>query len=204
MLILFMLTNFTKGRICAIISLELYEKGKRLMKRYLLMAFLGLLFISGTAQARTDLTCPHDILAKKDLTVLTKGQSFSYPLPEGSVIECYAKRIDGSVDDFEEYNDYFVMRNGRLYSNTMHKIYKPHKMDKLKKVDRAGLQSDNKTLRLYDPLWEWSVRHHMRTVKINTKTGEYFMDGTQDNWMWYRNITSTGYCRVIYPDSKEE
>ena len=123
MLILYILSNFIKVRICAIISLELYEIGKRFMKRYLLMACLGLLFISGNAMARTDLTCPMDILAKKDVTVLTKGQSFSYPLPEGSIIECYAKRIDGSVDDFEEYNDYFVMRNGRLYSNTMHKIY---------------------------------------------------------------------------------
>ena len=67
----------------------------------------------------------------------------------------------------------------------------------LKKVDRASMLNDGKTLKLYDPLWEWSIRHHMRTIKINTQTGEYFMTGTQDNWMWYRNITSSGYCRVI-------
>ena len=33
----------------------------------------------------------------------------------------------------------------------------------------------------------------VRRIKINTKTGRYFMSGTQDNWMWYRNITSSGY-----------
>ena len=169
------------------------------MKRILFIV-LGTLLMSNVVFAKTDLNCPLDILNKKDLTVLDKGEAFTYPLPEGAILECYAKRLDGSVDDFNEYNDYFVMRNGRLYSNTMHRVYKPHKMDKLKKVDRASVLGDNKTLRLYDPLWEWSIRHHMRTIKIDTTTGNYFMNGTQDNWMWYRNMTSSGYCRVIYPD----
>ena len=44
-----------------------------------------------------------------------------------------------------------------------------------------------------------SLQHHMRTIKINTQTGDYYMKGTQDNWMWYRNITATGCCRVINP-----
>lgn len=169
----------------------------------LLMVIFSVVLLTGTACAKTDLTCPQEILDKKELTVLTKGEPFSYPLPNGSIIECYAKRLDGSIDEFEEYNDYFVMRDGHLYSNTMHKLYKPNKITKLKKVDRAGLLGDKITLRLYDPLWEWSIRHHMRTIKINTKTGEYFMTGTQDNWMWYRNITASGYCRVIYPEKNK-
>ncbi len=168
------------------------------MKKWFLVAF-SVLLISNTVQAKTDLNCHDEVLAKKDLTVLTKGEPFSYPLPDGAIIECYGEKIDGSIKAFNEFNDYFVMRDGHLYSNTMHRIYKPHKADRLKKVDRAGLQSDKKTLRLYDPLWEWSGRHHKRTVKINIQTGEYFMNGTQDNWTWYRNITATGYCHVIYP-----
>jgi hypothetical protein len=67
----------------------------------------------------------------------------------------------------------------------------------MKKVDRASMLNDGVTLKLYDPLWQWSIRHHMRTIKINTQTGEYYMKGTQDNWMWYRNIVSSGYCRIM-------
>ena len=88
------------------------------------------------------------------------------------------------------------MRDGHLYSNTMHKYYKPRKTHILKKVDRVKLVDNKKVLQMYDPLWEPSFRHHMRTIKINTETGEYYMKGTQDNWMWYRNITATGYCRI--------
>jgi len=84
----------------------------------------------------------------------------------------------------------------------MHKFYKPEQTHKLKKVDSAKVLRDGKTLKLYDPLWEWSIRHHIRTVKINTQTGEYFMKGTQDNFVWYRNITSSGYCKIIYPEDE--
>lgn len=129
------------------------------------------------------------------LEVFDKGEGFEYPLQEGATIACYAKRIDGSVDAFKEYNDYFVFKNNKLYSNTMHKIYKPGKAEQLKKVDRVKLNKEG-LLSLYDPLWEWSIRHHMRTIKINTKNGEYYMTGMQDNWTWYRNITATGYCKV--------
>ncbi len=129
------------------------------------------------------------------LEVIDKGEGFEYPLQEGATIACYAKRIDGSVDAFKEYNDYFVFKNNKLYSNTMHKIYKPGKAEQLKKVDRVKMNKEG-LLSLYDPLWEWSIRHHMRTIKINTKNGEYYMTGTQDNWMWYRNITAAGYCKL--------
>ena len=46
----------------------------------------------------------------------------------------------------------------------------------LKKVDQAKILGDNKTLKLYDPLWEGSIRHHMRTIKINTQTGIFRAD----------------------------
>lgn len=170
------------------------------MKRKFLISILATLFVTCMAIAKTDLiSLPKEMTPDKPV-VLTKGEAFSYPIPEGAVIECYAKRIDGSIDDFDEYNDYFLMRNGKLYSNTMNKIYKPGKKKQLKKVDQARILGDKKTLKMYDPLWEGSFRHHMRGIKINTNTGEYFMKGTQDNWMWYRNITTSGYCRVIYPN----
>ena len=166
------------------------------MKKILLSLF-SFLLMTNLVFAKNVINPSDKILMKKDLTVLKNGTPFSYPLKEGDILECYAKRLDGSIDDFAEYNDYFIMKNGHLYSNTMHKIYKPHKSNILKKVDRASMLNDNKTLKLYDPLWEWSIRHHMRPIKKKKKTGEYFMKGTQDNWMWYRNITSSGYCRVI-------
>lgn len=166
----------------------------------ILTALLFLLAMTNFAIAKTEINNSEQILTQKDVTVLKKGEAFSYPLPEDSIIECYAKRIDGSIDDFQEYNDYFVVKNNKLYSNTMHKIYKPNKNKQFKKVDRAKLINNGTTLQMYDPLWEWSIRHHMRVIKINTKTGDYYMNGTQDNWMWYRNITATGYCRVIYPN----
>ena len=164
------------------------------MKKIIITAFIFL--IANSVWAKTDLTTP-ELMSNRDLLVITKGESFNYPIPEESIIACYAKRIDGSIDAFEEYNDYFLMRNGHLYSNTMNKIYKPLKAHKLKKVDQARILGDKKTLKLYDPLWEGSFRHHMRGIKINTKTGEYFMRGTQDNWTWYRNITATGSCKVV-------
>lgn len=166
---------------------------KKLCSLVILSAFL---FAATPAFAKTDLNCPKILLTKMRITKLTKGESFTYPLKEGDILECYAKRIDGSIDYFKEYNDYFVMRNGGLYSNTMHKFYKPEKTNILKKVDRVSMLGDKKTLKMYDPLWEGSVRRHQRTIKINTQTGEYYMKGTQDNWMWYRNITTTGYCSV--------
>ena len=165
------------------------------MKKFLI-AVLGLLISANTVFAAKDYLCPKILLTKIGITKLDKGEAFKYPLEEGAILECYAKKVDGSIDDFTEYNDYFVMKDGNLYSNTMHKYYKPEKTHIMKKVDQAKLLGDNKTLKMYDPLWEPSIRHHMRTVKINTQTGEYYMKGTQDNWMWYRNITATGYCRV--------
>ena len=168
------------------------------MKNFLLTILLMLL-VSNITMAKTNLNCPKQLLTKKGITILSKGEAFIYPLKDGTIIECYAKRIDGSIDDFKEYNDYFVVRNGKLYSNTMHKIYKPNKTHILKKVDRVSMLKDGKTLKLYDPLWEWSARHHMRTIIINTSTGEYYMTGTQDNWMWYRNVVTSGYCRIIPP-----
>lgn len=169
------------------------------MKKFLL-SVLGVCLLMNTVSAKT-YTCPDEMLKNKEVKVLTKGEPIPFPLPDGAIIECYAKRIDGSVDDFEEYNDYFVSYGGKLYSNTMHKIYKPEKAEQLKKVDQAKIVG-KKTLQLYDPLWEGSIRHHVRVIKINTETGEYYMKGFQDNWMWYRNITTTGYCRVIYPKQK--
>ena len=50
---------------------------------------------------------------------------------------------------------------------------------------------------MYDPLWEGSIRHHVRVVKIDVQTGKYFMKAAQDNWTWYRNSIATGYCRII-------
>ena len=165
------------------------------MKKLLTFIFISIL-VAGAAFAKTSLTdCPKEMTPDK-VVVLTKGESFSYPLQEGAIIECYANKVDGSIDEF---NDYFIMRNGKLYSNTMQRLYKPEKKKQLKKVDQARILGDNKTLKLYDPLWEGSIRHHMRTIKINTQTGDYYMKGTQDNWMWYRNITATGCCRVINP-----
>lgn len=166
------------------------------MKKVLLTA-LAMLLMSNIAMAKTDLTTPKILLTKMGITKLDKGEAFKYPLPEGAILQCYAKRIDGSIDQFEAYNDYFVMRNGKLYSNTMHKAYKPNKVHKLKKVDKASMLNDGITLKLYDPLWQLPLRRHLRTIKINTQTGEYYMKGTQDNYMWYRNIVSSGYCRVM-------
>ena len=165
------------------------------MKKLLALT-IGLLVSANLVFAATDYLCPKILTTKIGITKLDKGEAFSYPLPEDAILECYAKKIDGSIDDFTEYNDYFVMKNGHLYSNTMHKAYKPNKSHIMKKVDKASMLNDGKTLKLYDPLWEPSIRHHMRTIKINTQTGEYYMKGTQDNWMWYRNITATGYCRI--------
>ena len=165
------------------------------MKKLLLTIF-ALLLSANFVFAATDLTTPKVLLTKIGVTKLEKGEAFSYPLKENQILECYAKRVDGSIDDFKEYNDYFVMRDGNLYSNTMHKFYKPNKTHKLKKVDQANVLNDGKTLKLYDPLWEPSIRRHYRRVKIDIQTGEYYMNGFQDNWMWYRNITTTGYCRI--------
>ena len=167
------------------------------MKKILTL-FCSLFILSNVAIAKTSLNAPSKFLSK-DLVKLNKGESFSYPIKEGEIIACYAKKIDGSIDDFEEYNDYFIMRNGNLYSNTMHRIYKPQKANMLKKVDNVRFSNDKKILTMYDPLWEWSIRHHIRRIKINTQTGEYFMKGTQDNWTWYRNIVSSGFCKVIVP-----
>ena len=161
-----------------------------------LIAIFGLILTSNVVFAAKDISTPKVLLTKIGMTKLTKGEAFKYPLQDGAILECYAKRVDGSIDDFEEYNDYFVMKNGNLYSNTMHKYYKPEKTHIMKKVDKASILNDGKTLKLYDPLWEPSIRRHYRTIKINTQTGEYYMTGIQDNWMWYRNITATGYCRV--------
>lgn len=166
----------------------------------ILLIMCSILLLANNVLAKT-LTCPSEMLPQNEIKVLTKGEPIPFPLPDGAIIECYAKKIDGSIEPFEEYNDYFVSYNGKLYSNTMHKVYKKNKADVLKKVDQAKIVGGN-TLQMYDPLWEASIRHHIRIIKINTKTGEYYMKGTQDNWMWYRNITATGYCRVIYPEKK--
>ena len=74
-------------------------------------------------------------MKNNELVVLSEGESFSYPLKENDIIQCYAKSIDGSIDHFNEYNDYFIMKNGTLYSNTMNKFYKGEKKNKLKEVD---------------------------------------------------------------------
>ena len=118
----------------------------------LLIAILGLFVSANLVFAAADVPTPKILLSKIGMTKLEKGEAFAYPLNEGAILECYAKRADGSIDDFKEYNDYFVMKNGKLYSNTMHKYYKPNKTHLMKKVDQARILGDNKTLKLYDPL----------------------------------------------------
>ena len=168
------------------------------MKRVLLV-LLSMCFVTNIVMAKTDLTCPEQLLPKESINVLKKGEAFTYPLPEGAIIECYAKEIDGSIDDLKEFNDYYVVRNGSLYSNTMHRFFKKTRSEKLKKVDYVGLESDKTTLFMYDPLWTPTYRHHTHTVKINTKTGEYYSEVFQDNWTWFRKSKGSGYCRIIYP-----
>ena len=137
---------------------------------------------------------------KENLKVLTKGEAIEYPIPDGTVIECYGKMVDGSIDAFSEYNEYFYMKDGTLYSDTLRKLYQPERKDYMKKLRNVKLTNNGTTIQIYDPIFEWSLRHHKRVVKINKDTGVYFMKGTQDNWRWYRNAVATGYCRAIYPD----
>ncbi len=139
------------------------------------------------------------VLASDKVVVLTKGEPFEYPIANNAKIECYAKMIDGSIDGFVEYNDYFYMKDGVLYSDTMNKIYKSEKTNLLNKIDRVKLKSDKKTLQMYDPLWTKSIRRHFRIIKIDISTGNYFMKAVQDNQTWYRNAIATGYCHVINP-----
>ena len=130
----------------------------------------------------------------RNLKVLSKGGKITYPIQDGTVIECYAKRKSGSIDAFEEYNDYFYMKDRYLYSDTMNKLYKPEKKNFMKTVGNVKLVGKGTAIEINDPLWEWSIRHHKRTIKINIITGEYYMRGTQDNWVWFRDIVSKGYC----------
>lgn len=141
------------------------------------------------------------VFASDSVKVLTEGEPFEYPIANNAKIECYAKMIDGSIDGFVEYNDYFYMKNGILYSDTMNKIYKPENKNLLKKVDRVKLKTDKKTLQMYDPLWEKTFRRHFRMIKIDISTGKYFMKAVQDNWTWYRNSIALGYCHVINPEN---
>ena len=149
-----------------------------------------------TTPVKKDTRTGHELVFAKELKVIKKGEPFSYPIPEGAVIECYAKKVDGSIDAFEEYNDYFVMQGGELYSDTLHRLYKPEKNNELKKVDRVSVTDGGTKLKMYDPLWEKNLRHHKRNVVIDLTTGAYHMTGTQDNAMWYRTITASGVCRV--------
>ena len=159
-----------------------------------LLTILSFALLSGIAMANTTANT-------NDKEILTLGEGFTYPLPEGTVLECYAKNMNGKVKPFREYNDYYIVKNGELYSNTFHKFYKPKKADVLKKVDRVKLQEDKPILSLYDSLWEWSARRHQRHVVISTETGEYMMKAKQDNLIWYRTIKTSGYCRAVYPSS---
>jgi len=167
---------------------------REFMKRFLILAILCLTSV-GTAMAMANEV--DDILFSNKITVISEGERINWPLNDGSIIGCYATMVDGSIDDFREYNDYFLVKNGHLYSGTMQKIYKAEKGNKLKKVDRANLLRDGKTLKLYDPLWEGSIRRHKRTVKINITNGNYYMNAFQDNAMWYRRAVTTGHCKVI-------
>ena len=174
------------------------------MKKFLLSVLVCCLIVNiACAKNTTGNRSESEMVLAKDLRVLIEGEAFSYPLPDNSVIECYAKEYDGSIDAFIEYNDYFLSKKGRLYSQTMHKIYKPNKSNKYKKVDQARMLRDGVTLRLYDSLWEPSIRRHYRLIRINTQTGEYHMDAFQDNAMWYRKAKTKGYCRVINQNSDD-
>lgn len=166
-------------------------------KKFLVLAgsILCLALLAQTTFAKGDDT----MALKKNLKVLTNGEAITYPIPDGTTIECYGKKLDGSIDAFSEYNDYFYMKDGKLYSDTMRKLYQPERKNHLKKVRSVKLTDNGKTIQIYDPLFEWSFRLHSRVVKINKETGVYFMKGVQDNWRWYRNIIATGYCKPIYP-----
>ena len=165
-------------------------------KGFLVLAGLmvGMALLTQTVYALGDDT----MALKRNLKVFTKGEPIPYPIPNGTTIECYATKLDGSIDAFSEYNDYFYMKDGALYSDSMKKIYKPNAKNFMKKLKHVKLVDGN-TIQMYDPLFEWSMRHHKRVVKINKDTGVYFMKGMQDNWRWYRNIIATGYCRVVEP-----
>ena len=170
------------------------------MKNFLLILCLSFLTANIVfAKNTTGIRNEQEMVLAKNLKVLEKGEAFSYPLPDNTILECYAKEYDGSIDAFIEYNDYFLSKDGKLYSQTMHKLYKPDKASKYKKVDQARILKDGVTLYLYDPLWIPSYRRHYRKIKINTNNGNYSMEAHQDNAMWYRKARTKGYCHAILP-----
>lgn len=136
---------------------------------------------------------------KNKINILNTGEAFSYPLEDGSVIECYAKKTSGNTKEFKEYNDYFFLKNGTLYSNTLSKQENNDKEKDTGEIQKIILLDGKTTLKIYQEETKEREKIKKRDILINLPTGRYNMLLQEKTKFGYKKITTSGYCRALKP-----
>ncbi len=116
-----------------------------------------------------------------------------YTIEDGTKLECTAKRINGSIDDYIDTTDYYYFKNGKVYSPNLVKLYgkineDPRKVLKLKITDDEIKFKD----RYYET---WTMNY--KWVTIDRKTGEYKFSAKRDFGTWYRLANALGQCKIV-------
>ena len=116
-----------------------------------------------------------------------------YSVEDGVKLECNAKRVRGSIDDYIDITDYYYFKDGKIYSPNLVKLYgkindDPRKVLKLKITDSEIKFKD----RFYET---WTMDY--KWVTIDRKTGEYRFSAKRDFGTWYRTANAIGQCKII-------
>ena len=116
-----------------------------------------------------------------------------YTIEDGTKLECTAKRISGSIDDYIDTTDYYYFKNGKIYSPNLVKLYGKINEDP-RKVLRLKITDDQ--IKFKDRYYEtWTMNYKWAT--IDRKTGEYKFSAKRDFGTWYRLANAVGKCRIV-------
>lgn len=128
-----------------------------------------------------------------NITAIAAKQNAIYTVEDGTKLECTAKRVRGSIDDYIETTDYYYFKNGKIYSPNLVKLYGKIN-DNPKKVLKLKITDDE--IKFKDRFYEtWTMDY--KWVTIDRKTGEYKFSAKRDFGTWYRTANAIGQCKIV-------
>lgn len=120
------------------------------------------------------------------------AQDAIYTVADGTRLKCTGQMVSGSIDDYKDIVDYYIIKNNRIYSKNLINLY-GNITKEPRKVLRQKITTDQISFK--DRFYETWVLNY-KWVKINRHTGEYTFNAKRDFGTWYRRANVIGKCVI--------
>ena len=118
-----------------------------------------------------------------------------YSTKDGTRLKCTAIKKTDTIPEYKSsIVDYYVFKNGKLYSDNLSKMLGKNK--KAKRVYRLCIS--DKEITFKDRMYLFGASYY-KWVTIDKRTGKYKFDAKkQFNWAWYFQMTNAaGTCKIV-------